>query len=125
MTGLIFSAAFTAVAGGATGFGVAVWRGLQRTGTLLCGVNPDMVGLREIKPVRAVVAGVFLGAAAGAGGYAAYEHRDAILDSLGTSALLTTCSHNMSMGGGARIVQDENGKWTCVLPPAPAQNGPK
>ena len=77
--------------------------------------------MREIKPVRATVAGVFLGAAAGAGGFAAYEHREAILDSLGTSALLTTCSHNMSFGGDARIVQDADGEWTCVLPPA----GPK
>lgn len=118
MTGLILSAAFTAVAGGATGFGVAAWRALQRTGTLLCGVNPDMVGLREISPVRATLAGLFLGAATGAGGFAAYEHRDAILESLGTSALLSTCSHNMAAGGNARLVQDANGKWTCVLPPA-------
>lgn len=121
MNGLIITAAFAAVAGGASGFGVAAWRALQRTGTLLCGVNPDMVGLKEISPVRAVIAGVFLGASAGAGGYAIYDNREAILEGMGTSAILTTCSQNMSMGGGARIVQDENGKYTCVLPKAPPQ----
>lgn len=121
MNGLIITAAFAAVAGGASGFGVAAWRALQRTGTLLCGVNPDMVGLKEINPVRAVIAGVFLGATAGAGGYAIYENRDSILENLGTSALLSTCSQNMAHGGNAQIVQDENGKYTCILPPAPPQ----
>lgn len=119
MNALLLTTAFAAVAGGAAGYGKAIWRALERTGTLLCGVNPDTVGLKEIKPVRAVVAGAFIGAAVGAGGYAAYENREIILESLGTSALLSTCSHNMAAGGNARIVQDEKGKWTCVLPPAP------
>ena len=121
MNGLILSAAFAAVAGGATGFGVAAWRALQRTGTLLCGVNPDSVGLREISPVRAVAAGVFLGAAVGAGGYAVYDNREAVLEGMGTSAILSSCSYNMSFGGGARIEQDANGKYTCVLPKAAPQ----
>lgn len=69
----LLAVALTATFGAAAGYAVSGWRELQRAAIRLNFTNPDTAGYPEIPLARALIAGAFLGAAAGAGGSALYN----------------------------------------------------
>jgi hypothetical protein len=113
MTIIAATAAFTAAAGAGVGYGVAAWRGLQRVGSLLCGVNPDIAGYPEIKLPQALAVGAFLGAAVGGTGGLLYTNGSEIMALHGNTAVQNSCIHAGIFNPDLKPVQDKNGQWRC------------
>ncbi len=114
------TAAFTAAAGAAAGYGVAAWRGMQRVGSLLCGVNPDLAGYPEIKLPQALAVGAFLGAAVGGTGGLLYTNGSEIMAQHGNAAVQSACIRASVFNPDLKPVQDEKGQWRC-----PGLHGPR
>lgn len=113
VTIIAVTAAFTAAAGAGVGYGVAAWRGLQRAGTLLCGVNPDLAGYPEIKLPRALATGAFLGAALGGAGGLLYTNGAEIMTMYSNATVQSSCIRASAFNPNLKPMQDEKGQWRC------------